>query len=410
MAQRKSIRGSRSSVLWLVIILVLVLAIALAAVVFVIGPEQELAIQATATAQAHASEVQRAYDAGVAFATAGDWEKAAEEFARVIAMEPAYKDAAARLAETRTKVEAAKAAATTQAIAMARQVAATATAEAIVQAEQAQVEAHATATVQAQATAEAQANDRATAVAAPTATAEALEVRYQKGLGYINMGRWDEAKAELEQVFEVDPGYKDVQARLVDVEARLADIRALTSTATLVPTNTPTPATTATTATSTPTPENIVTNGDFEVPNVGALWATYDAGQTFGGWMVESGSIDHVGGDWQAVTGYESVDLSGNEAGAVYQDLPTTSGQTYLLRFAMAGNPYGGSAVKRMQIWWDTTLIDSLFFDTTGHSGQSMGWEYHEYSVVATGNVTRLTFKGMTDEQWGPALDDVTVR
>jgi len=41
MVQRKSVRGSRSSVLWLAIILVLVLAIALAVVVFVIGPERE---------------------------------------------------------------------------------------------------------------------------------------------------------------------------------------------------------------------------------------------------------------------------------------------------------------------------------------------------------------------------------
>jgi len=102
MAQRQSVRGPRSSVLWLVIILILALAIALAWVVFVIAPERELAVQATATAQAHASEVQRAYDAGVAFATAGDWEKAAEEFAKVVALDPGYKDVAARLAEART--------------------------------------------------------------------------------------------------------------------------------------------------------------------------------------------------------------------------------------------------------------------------------------------------------------------
>ena len=102
MAQRKSVRGPRSSVLWLVIILVLVLAIALAWVVFVIGPERQFAVQATATAQAHTSEVQRAYDAGVAFASAGDWDKAAEEFARVVGLEPGYKDAAVRLAEART--------------------------------------------------------------------------------------------------------------------------------------------------------------------------------------------------------------------------------------------------------------------------------------------------------------------
>ncbi len=227
MAQRKSVRGPRSSVLWLAIILILVLAIALAAVVFVIGPERQLAVRATATAQAHASEVQRAYDAGVAFAEAGDWEKAAEEFARVVGLEPGYKDADARLAEVKDKLAESAAAAT--------------------------VEAQVMATAQAEATAEAQANARATAVAAPTATAEALEVQYQKALGYINMGQWDEAKAELEQVFEVDPNYKDVQAKLAEAEAKLAAIRALIPTATLTITPGPSP-TALPTATSTPGP------------------------------------------------------------------------------------------------------------------------------------------------------------
>ena len=101
MAQRQTVSGRKSVLTWLVTILVLVLAIALATVVFVIGPERQLAVQATATAQAHASEVQRAYDAGVAFAAAGDWEKAAEEFAKVVALEPGYKDATACLTEAR---------------------------------------------------------------------------------------------------------------------------------------------------------------------------------------------------------------------------------------------------------------------------------------------------------------------
>ena len=252
MVQRKSIRGSRSSVLWLLIILVLVLAIALATVVFVIGPEQELAIQATvtaqayvsqatATAQAHASEVQRAYDAGVAFATAGDWDRAAEEFASVIALEPGYKDATARLTEARANADAARGTATAEAIIVAEQAAATATAE----------------------------------------IRSAIELAYQRGLAYFDLERWEQAKAEFEQVIAGDPNYKDVQAQLAAVEAKLAEIRALTPTATptitpgpnptplptptstptTTPTNTPTPAPTATptptpTNTSTPTPTN----------------------------------------------------------------------------------------------------------------------------------------------------------
>jgi tetratricopeptide (TPR) repeat protein len=212
MAQRKSVRGPRSSVLWLVIVLVLVLAIALATVVFVIGPERQLAVQATATAQAHASEVQRAYDAGVAFATAGDWDKAAEQFAKVVALEPGYKDAVARLAEARANADAARATATAQAIAMAKKAAATATAE----------------------------------------IRSAIESAYQRGLAYFDLERWEQAKAEFEQVIAVDPNYKDVQAKLAEAENRLAEIRALTPTATLTITPGPSP-TPLPTATNTPT-------------------------------------------------------------------------------------------------------------------------------------------------------------
>ena len=276
MAQRKSVRGPRSSVLWLAIILILVLAIALAAVVFVIGPERQFAVQATATAQAHASEVQRAYDAGVAFATAGDWEKAAEEFAKVVALEPGYKDATARLTEAHANAEAAKATATAQ--------------------------------------------------AAATATAEirsAIESAYQRGLAYFDLERWEQAKAEFEQVIVVDPTFKDVQAKLAEVEAKIAEIRALTPTATptitpgpsptplptptstptAMPTNTPTPAPTSTptstptpapTATSTSTPTS--TSPPTPIPNtppgtvlsLGETWYQEGIALTFVEWQEES--------------------------------------------------------------------------------------------------------------------------
>ena len=105
-------------------------------------------------------------------------------------------------------------------------------------AEQARADGQATAVAAATATVEARINAQATAAAAPTATAEALEARYQKGLGYMNMERWEEAKAELEQVFTADPNYKEVQAKLVEVEDQIAK---LTPTAT--PIITPPPST-----------------------------------------------------------------------------------------------------------------------------------------------------------------------
>ena len=54
-----------------------------------------------------------------------------------------------------------------------------------------------------------------------TMTADALEFLYQKGLGYMNLSRWQDAKATLEAVFEIDPNYKDVQARLIEIETEI---------------------------------------------------------------------------------------------------------------------------------------------------------------------------------------------
>ncbi|MEM7346392.1 MAG: hypothetical protein AAF485_19300, partial [Chloroflexota bacterium] len=63
----------------------------------------------------------------------------------------------------------------------------------------------------------------ATLIAQPTKTSEALEFLYQKGLGYINLGRWIEAQGVFNQIFEVDPNYKDVQAKLIEVEANITE-------------------------------------------------------------------------------------------------------------------------------------------------------------------------------------------
>ena len=153
----------------------------------------------------------------------------------------------------------------------------------------------------------------------------------------------------------------------------------------------------------------VVLNGSFETPNAGTAWQTYSAGQSFGGWTVESGSIDHVGGHWQAAQGSQSVDLTGGEAGAIYQDLPTTGGQAYTLRFALAGNPDCGPTVKQMRVFWGATLVDTVSFDITGRSRASMGWAYHEYRLTAAGALTRLKFVSDSSGFCGPALDDVSV-
>jgi FtsP/CotA-like multicopper oxidase with cupredoxin domain len=200
MSQRTKVVGARTPIIWLLIAISLIVIAALAVGGLVIYPQFQ-------TQQA----LEQHYKAGVAFQNVSDWAAAEGEYKQVIVLDANYKDVQARLAEVKTKLAGS---------------AATATAVAIAQAGQAQANAQATATAQAQ------------------ATTLALEAHYQKGLGYMNMGQWANAKTELEQVFSVNPNYKDVQIKLAEVEAKLAK---------LLPTATPTPKVTSTpTATATP--------------------------------------------------------------------------------------------------------------------------------------------------------------
>jgi len=227
MSQKHTISGRRPALIWLSILIALVVLVALVVIVLFIYPNYQ-----------RQQQVEQHYQAGVAFQDMGDWDKAVEAFEKVITLDAIYKDAPTRLAEVKSKqqevlataqAKAAQTTATAQARAEATAAAATAEPK-IVQA----TSVAATATARARATLQAQ-------EAEATATAEALaqlEAHYQKGLGYMNIGRWEEAKAELEQVFEADPNYKEVQAKLGEVEEKLTEIRARTPTP--MPT-TPTP-------------------------------------------------------------------------------------------------------------------------------------------------------------------------
>jgi choice-of-anchor C domain-containing protein len=157
---------------------------------------------------------------------------------------------------------------------------------------------------------------------------------------------------------------------------------------------------------------NIVVDGDFETPFAGRDFVMFQPGETFGGWTVAMTWVDLVGTSVQAAHGVQSVDLSGGSAGQIYQDLATVPGQTYELRFAMAGSgvvEQQEPKIKLMQVAWGASLVDTPQFDITGHTITSMGWTYHTYDLTAVSSVTRLQFTSLINTQWGPMIDDVRV-
>ena len=156
-------------------------------------------------------------------------------------------------------------------------------------------------------------------------------------------------------------------------------------------------------------PTNLVNDGGFEIPPIVLVTSqTFSAGTNVGGWMVDTGSVNVTRFSWQPEEEEQSLDLNGSGAGSIYQDLATVPGQNYNLHFAFAGVP-GAPALKTNQVWWNGTLLDTIIFNTTGHSVTAMGWTNGEYTVGATTTSTRLRFTSLTTGASGPALDAVSV-
>ncbi len=57
-----------------------------------------------------------------------------------------------------------------------------------------------------------------------------------------------------------------------------------------------------------------------------------------GGWSVTNNNVDLFGtGQYNTPSGGRSVDMNGTGPGTISQNIATTVGQTYLVRFLMAG-------------------------------------------------------------------------
>jgi choice-of-anchor C domain-containing protein len=161
---------------------------------------------------------------------------------------------------------------------------------------------------------------------------------------------------------------------------------------------------------------NIVVNGDFELPD--GQGATFPTGTPIPGWTVAYGDTDLVGPDlWNAASGKQSVDLNGSNTGGIYQDLTTTPGQSYVIRYAVAGNCYGPPDVKQMNVQWGAAgspgaITRSVSFDCTTQTSRSqLSWTYYVDTVVApSSGAARLEFDSTTpNSPHGPAIDDVSV-
>jgi len=155
-----------------------------------------------------------------------------------------------------------------------------------------------------------------------------------------------------------------------------------------------------------------IINGGFESPGFEGTFNTYTAGTSTAddltGWLVQTGSIDHIDDYWQEYEGDQSIDLSGNGPGSISTTVTDlVVNRVYELSFYMAGNPDDAEEIKSLVA--SLGAVGVFEFDTTGKSLENMGWERRELRFTAISTSMTLSFASLENDAFGPALDDVQI-
>ena len=157
-----------------------------------------------------------------------------------------------------------------------------------------------------------------------------------------------------------------------------------------------------------------IVNGGFAGPDApdGGFQTVGVSTGVIPGWTVSSGNVDWIKGYWQSSDGDGfSVDLNGDQPGAISQTIDTEIGKTYTLTFDMSGNPDNGSDLRL--ILADTGGDPTTFaynLDVSSNSRGTMNWTPQSLNFTATGAATTITFaSGSLNCCYGAAIDNVAI-
>lgn len=152
-----------------------------------------------------------------------------------------------------------------------------------------------------------------------------------------------------------------------------------------------------------------LSDGSFETPVVPpGTFRELGQGQSLGPWTVTTGSVDLNGaGFYQAADGVQTLDLDGDDTGAVSQTFGTLPLVAYQVTFALAGNVDAGPAIKTGQVLVNGHAVKNFSFDTTGKTRANMGYVTEELTFLAAGTSTTVEFASTTPGAYGPVIDNV---
>jgi len=150
---------------------------------------------------------------------------------------------------------------------------------------------------------------------------------------------------------------------------------------------------------------NLIQNGSFELSNLaptGSFYTLHPGATNINNWaIINTGigdsSIDYIGGYWQPSQGDWSIDLAGNSAGKIAQDVNLGIGNWYYLSFDLAGNPDGGPNAKVTVASAGGTSVSETFTVTGANTRPNMGWKTYGFYFQATSTRRRSLSRAPTD-------------
>lgn len=153
-----------------------------------------------------------------------------------------------------------------------------------------------------------------------------------------------------------------------------------------------------------------IVNGSFEQPAIGGSFQNFGTGSTgITGWTVTAGNVDLVHGSYYpASLGDQSIDLNGQEPGAIAQTLATTIGVPVTIRFDMGANPENpGPDIEISRILVSAAGESQVFELFIGGDESSPHWTRMSFTFTPIAATTTLEFASMITGEAGPTLDNV---
>lgn len=158
-------------------------------------------------------------------------------------------------------------------------------------------------------------------------------------------------------------------------------------------------------------PGQVVADGKFFLGQPKAPFTGYKAGQKFGGWTVEKGTVNACV-DYYATPDEQSysLELNGTSPGAIRQVLKTEKDKTYTLTFLMSGNWVAGRGSRSLALTAGPLKKTISIERPENWSRNNMNWKLMTFQFKAKEATTELVFVSTTRGAAGPVIADVSAR